>query len=190
MWSIRIPYLKTIKLFSVKKPEGSKISGRRQSCLLSSLLGHLSTAVPRTSSIWELPALGSGFYLWFSWGRGGKKGMDMMKNFPGHSQQVRSWAVFNLCAWALKWTFMPGTGLSYVHCLWSCINLLRKQFSLIFFRDFIVFASKPELLASYWGVLCTWKYIESEVACMTHIPFWLLFLVFVFSVVFFQSVWF
>lgn len=60
--------------------------------------------------------------------------MDMMKNFPGHSQQVRSWAVFNLCAWALKWTFIPGTGLSCVHCLRSCINLLRKQFSLIFFQ--------------------------------------------------------
>lgn len=27
-------------------------------------------------------------------------------------QQVRSWAVFNLCTWTLKWTFIPATELS------------------------------------------------------------------------------
>lgn len=62
-------------------------------------------------------ALGNGFYLCFSLRGGRKKGM--MRNFPCHSWQVRSWALFNLCSWALKWTFIkwtfiPGTGLSCV----------------------------------------------------------------------------
>lgn len=99
-----------------------------------------------------------------------------MRNFPCHSQQVRSWALFNLCTWAVKWTFIPGAGLACVHCLWSCINLLRKQFSLIFFQGLycVCFKARAAYVllrcSVYLRIYWSWSCVHGSRTFLTPFP--------------------
>lgn len=99
-------------------------------------------------------ALGSGFFPCFHLGE--SRAWTWWEIFwvTHNCSVVRSGAgpVFNLCAWALKWTFIPQTGLPCVHCPWSWINLFMKQLSLNLFQGLYCFFFKSR--AAYVLLRC------------------------------------